>query len=61
MGNTASIFDLTDEDALRRAVEEGRADFAAGRAVPHEAVAEWLEKLAKGERPAPPLSTTHKP
>ena len=63
MAETASIFDLVDEDELRRAVELAREDFAAGRSVPHEVAAEWLERLANGERPAPPISSisTNKP
>ncbi len=58
MANPASIFDQVDEERLQRAVDEARAAAAAGHVVPHEVVAEWLEKLAKGERPPPPLSTT---
>ena len=59
MAETASIFDLVDEDELRRAVEQAREDFAAGRSVSHEVAAEWLERLAKGERPSLPISTTN--
>ena len=62
MANTASIFDLVDEDAKRRAIDEGIADIESGRVVPHEIVREWLKKLANGEFDAPPpLSTTIKP
>jgi predicted transcriptional regulator len=62
MSNTANIFDVVDDDALFRAIDEGRADVAAGRTVPHEIVREWLKNLANGEFDAPPpLSTTIKP
>jgi len=55
MANPASIFDLVDDDAKRRAVEQGLAEADAGLGVPHEIVSEWLRKLAKGERTPPPI------
>jgi len=55
LAEPASIFDTIDEDALLRAIEEGRADIAAGRVVSHQIVVEWLEKLARGERVPPPI------
>jgi HTH-type transcriptional regulator/antitoxin HigA len=33
---------------------EGLADVAAGRVIPHDQVAEWLARLAKGEKVPPP-------
>jgi len=43
-----------DEEAEARAIAEARADYAAGRVVPHERVREWLLKLARGENVPPP-------
>ncbi len=57
MAEPASIFDLVDDDAKRRAIAEARASVAAGRFVDHTLVAEWLEKLASGEQVPAPLST----
>ncbi|MFT4255191.1 MAG: antitoxin [Caulobacter sp.] len=49
----ASIFELDDE-AEAAADAEGLADMAAGRVVPHEEVAAWLDTWGKpGEQPAP--------
>lgn len=61
MAEPDSIFDWVDEERKARAIAEARADFAAGRSVPHAVVAEWLLKLATaietgGERPPPPRS-----
>ena len=56
MTEPASIFDLGDDDAKKLAIAEARASVAAGRVVDHAIVADWLEKLAAGERervPAP--------
>ncbi|MFY8092055.1 MAG: hypothetical protein ACOVN0_01115 [Niveispirillum sp.] len=58
MEQAGSIFDDVDEARKARAIEEARADVAAGRVVPHAVVAQWLERLAKGERPPPPYSHT---
>jgi predicted transcriptional regulator len=58
MAEPKSIFDWVDEERFARAIAEARADFDAGRTVPHEVVAAWLERMAKGERPPPPLSHT---
>ena len=55
-----SIFDDIDEARKARAIAEARADVAAGRVVPHAAVAEWLQRIANGERPPPPYSHTLK-
>lgn len=41
----ASIFDLEDEEADARALAEAEADIAAGRVVPHDQVAEWLDTI----------------
>jgi predicted transcriptional regulator len=40
--------DVAEREALRAAVERGRADVAAGRVVPHERVREWLLDMAVG-------------
>jgi len=52
-----SIFDQIDEldpDADERALAEAEADLAAGRFVPHEEVAAWLETWGTpDEKPAP--------
>lgn len=60
MNTAESIFDQVDEERLSRAIAEAQADVAAGRVVPHAVVAEWLLKLAAGERPPPPYSHTLK-
>jgi len=57
MTETASLFDLVDDDAKKRAIAEARASVEAGHVVDHAIVSEWLEKLAAGERPPAPLST----
>jgi predicted transcriptional regulator len=54
MDQPVSIFDEIDEEIEARAIEEARADVAAGRVVPHERVREWLLRLAKGEKVPPP-------
>lgn len=61
MANPASIFDLVDEDAKRRAIDEGIAAIEAGDYVEHEVVREWLKKLAAGEFDAPPPRPATKP
>lgn len=60
MEQAGSIFDDVDEARKARAIEEARSDVAAGRVVPHAVVAEWLQRLANGERPPPPYSHTLK-
>lgn len=60
MDQAESIFDQVDEARKARAIAEARADVAAGRVVPHEVVAEWLQRMANGERPPPPYSHTLK-
>jgi len=60
MSNPASIFDIVDEDAKRRAIEEAIAEANAGKLVPNEVVDEWLAKLANGEFDAPPPLSTSK-
>jgi predicted transcriptional regulator len=50
-----SLFDeKEDAETAARLDAEAEADVAAGRVVPHAKVAEWLEKLARGERVPPP-------
>lgn len=47
------LFDEIEED-MAAADAEAMADFEAGRCVPHEEVAAWLDTWGKGERvPAP--------
>lgn len=53
MAKPDSIYDWVDEARKARAITEARADIAAGRTVPHVAVAEWLERTARGEPPSP--------
>ncbi len=55
MTKPLSIFDIVDNDAKARAIEEARADVAAGRVVDHKIVREWLAKLAAGENAPPPI------
>jgi len=54
MDQPVSIFDEIDEEVEARAIEEARADVAAGRVVSHERVREWLLRLARGEKVPPP-------
>lgn len=43
-----------DEIADAALIAEAEADFAAGRSIPHEEVAAWLDTWGKGDRvPAP--------
>ncbi|MEO8925818.1 MAG: antitoxin [Caulobacteraceae bacterium] len=49
-----SIFDEVDEQAEATAEAEALADIEAGRVVPHEEVAAWLETWGTpDEKPAP--------
>lgn len=49
-----SLFDETDDAAETAADAEGLADIAAGRVVPHEEVARWLDTWGTpDEAPAP--------
>ena len=51
----ASIFDLEPEpDFEARRDAEAEADILAGRVLPHETVAAWLDELAKGHKVPPP-------
>jgi predicted transcriptional regulator len=43
MSEPASLFDDVDEEGERLAIAKARADVAAGRVVPHEAVVKWLQ------------------
>ncbi len=61
MANTATIFDIVDEDAKRRAIDEGIAAIEAGDYVEHEAMREWVAKLAAGDFDAPPPEPASKP
>ena len=50
----SSFFDEIDSDAESAADADGLADIAAGRVVPHEQVAAWLETWGTpDETPAP--------
>ncbi len=52
--------DAAEREALRAAVERGRADAAAGRVVPHERVREWLlDMAAGGNAPLPQPDEPH--
>jgi predicted transcriptional regulator len=52
-----SIFDLEADEALEARLDaEAEADIVAGRVVPHEKVAAWLDELAEGKRSAPPTA-----
>ena len=51
-----SLFDEPDDEADERALQEGEADAAAGRVVPHEEVAEWLKTWGTPEEQPPPKS-----
>lgn len=50
------FFDEIDEEADARLIAEAEADLAAGRCVPHEEVAAWLDTWGKGDRVPPPKS-----
>lgn len=52
----ASIFDVDDEEAAARALAEAEADIAAGRVVPHEQVAEWLDTIGTPHQKPMPSS-----
>lgn len=57
-----SIFDTPPDIAVEACLDaEAEADYAAGRAVPHERVREWLVRLAKGEKVTPPGLRAGKP
>jgi hypothetical protein len=47
---------LTEAERNAALIAEGLADLAAGRCVPHEEVAAWLDTWGKGERVPPPAS-----
>jgi predicted transcriptional regulator len=50
----ASFFDEIDEAAEAAADAEGLADIEAGRVIPHEEVAAWLDTWGTpDEKPAP--------
>jgi predicted transcriptional regulator len=49
-----SIFDETDDEADEIALREGEADADAGRVVPHDEVATWLDTWGTPHfKPAP--------
>ncbi|HEV7278038.1 MAG TPA: hypothetical protein VGN80_17290 [Devosiaceae bacterium] len=54
MAKPATLFDIEDRDAKMRAIDEARAEFEAGRGVPHDQVRAWLQDLAAGRRTPPP-------
>jgi predicted transcriptional regulator len=47
---------LSEAERNAALIAEAEADFAAGRCVPHEEVAAWLDTWGKGERVPPPAS-----
>jgi predicted transcriptional regulator len=52
-----SVFDLEPDSAFEARLDaEAEADIAAGRVVPHEKVAVWLDGLARGKRLPPPTA-----
>ncbi len=52
-----SIFDIPSDEATEARLDAAaEADYAAGRVIPHERMAEWLTRLAKGERVRRPKS-----
>ncbi|MDG3444007.1 hypothetical protein [Nitrospirillum amazonense] len=54
MTKPASIFDIDDNGAKHRAIDEALEAVARGDYVDHEVVREWLLRLAAGEDlPAP--------
>lgn len=54
MAEPATAFELTDHDALTRAVAEARSQVAAGQTIPLRDVADWLDSWGTpDERPAP--------
>lgn len=46
--------DQSEEENEAHAIAEAEAEIDAGQGVPHEAVREWLLKLARGEVLPPP-------
>ncbi len=52
MGETPTVFDVTDDQAEADAIAEAEADVAAGRTVPHETVVRWLRTI--GQRSVSP-------
>ena len=54
MADDVSIFNVVDDAVEARAIANARAEFAAGKGVPHEKVRVWLQRLADGEDVPPP-------
>jgi predicted transcriptional regulator len=54
MAERANAFEPEDSAAKGRAIEEARAEFAAGKGVPHERVRAWLNSLLAGRKVPPP-------
>jgi predicted transcriptional regulator len=50
-----SIFGIETDDLQARLDARCLADVAAGRVIPHELIAEWLTKLAEGQKVPPPF------
>lgn len=50
------LLDEIDEEEDAKLIAEAEADLAAGRCVPQEEVAAWLDTWGKGERVPPPKS-----
>jgi predicted transcriptional regulator len=56
--DTTSIFDLEPDEALEDRLDaQARADYAAGRVVPHAKVAEWLQSWGTDDELPCPTST----
>lgn len=52
----ADFSHLSEAERNAALIAEAEADFAAGRCVPHEEVAAWLDTWGKGERVPPAAS-----
>ncbi|MDE1146088.1 MAG: CopG family transcriptional regulator [Azospirillaceae bacterium] len=57
MSKPASIFDIDDNGAKHRAIDEALEAVARGEYVDHEIVREWLLRLAAGEDLPIPVPT----
>jgi predicted transcriptional regulator len=55
-GPASDFKGLTEAERDAALIAEAEADFAAGRCIPQEEVAAWLDTWGKGERVPPPAS-----
>ncbi len=56
MKSEPSLLDDIDDEAEAAADAEGLADIAAGRVVPHDEVARWLDTWGTPDETPPPKS-----